>query len=242
MNARQRFDLTIQRAYMLWAFYGNYEEQAHDMFGQSVADVRLRGQRIPGHGPEPEHERTYSAVLSDGIRIALVLAVSAMDTYFTDKYVEAFIPHLKKRGPNKEMAEFCANAKIDVLVALELLRKKRPLDSLRAHVGQYLSSYVAQNVDRVDKLYLTIDLKNLSQHAQAKAHRKPLVRRVVAAVKRRHEITHSGDTTKEGHLRKISPSAVVEALDSIKLFVWNCDDIINHSVGKASAPRPTPDD
>ncbi len=227
MNARQRFELTIQRPYMLSAHYADYEEQAHSMF---------RGYSVLNSPADPENEAVYAAVLSDGLRMALVLAVSAMDAYFTDKYVEAFIPYLRKRGPNQDMVEYCTKAKIDVRVALELLCKKRPLESLRAHVSQYLSSYVAQDIRKIDDLYKTIGLRDLSRSAQAKSHRSRLILNVEAAVRRRHEIAHSGDVTKAGHLRRISAKSVEDALDCIKYFVRDADDIINHSVGRPCEP------
>lgn len=43
--------------------------------------------------------------LSDMTRAAVVLAVAAMDSYFTDVFAEYLIPFLKKRGATKVMVE-----------------------------------------------------------------------------------------------------------------------------------------
>ncbi len=169
-------------------------------------------------------------VLSDIIRTALVLGISAMDAYFTDKFIEKFVPYIQKHGTNKTMVSQLEKLGFSTETALELIPKtriERPYRRLRNLVEQYLERLVTQRFDSIDKLFNSFTIKDLSKKAEKKARRKNLLKIVENAVKRRHAIVHKGDLNKHDKLRPIKLSEIKTRLRDIATYVEHCDDIIN---------------
>ena len=84
--------------------------------------------------------------ISDIVRTALVLGVSAFDSYFTDKFIEIFIPYLYKYGPNKKIVSILEDAGLDVYAALELIKMDRPNSRIRNLVVKYLERLSLNNL------------------------------------------------------------------------------------------------
>ena len=60
-------------------------------------------------------------VYSDILRAAIVLSVSSMDAYLTDRFCELVIPELKRRKPGKAMGSLLEKAGLDTRQALVLI-------------------------------------------------------------------------------------------------------------------------
>ena len=74
---------------------------------------------LAGGNPAPD--------LSDMARAAVVLAVAAMDAYFTGVFAERLVPYLKrKRTTPPALAAVLQKAGLDTSLALELLVMERP--------------------------------------------------------------------------------------------------------------------
>ncbi len=155
-------------------------------------------------------------ILSDIIRIALVLGVSAMDAYFTDKFIERFVPYIQKHGTNETMIAQLEKLGFGTETALQLIpktRTERPYRRLRNLVEQYLERIVTQRFSAIDKLFKSYEIKALSKTAQKKARRKILLKVVENAVKRRNEIVHKGDLNNHDKLRPIKLSEIKTRLN-----------------------------
>lgn len=206
--AKDAFDRTMGRAFKQIALY------------KRLKKVRLR--RIPKKIAEED--------LSELVRAALVLGVSAFDAYYTDKFVEKLVPFLQQVGPTDGIVKLFVKAKFDTQAALELIpkdRSERPYRKLRTFIDQYLEQYVTQRFNTIDELFLAMGLKDLSKRAQKKADRKQLLRRIEIAVERRHSVVHAGDLNSHGKLREIDCDDIEKRLKDVVLFVEKCDEIIN---------------
>ena len=171
--------------------------------------------------------------LSELTRTALVLGVAALDAYFTNKFVDCLVPYLKKYGPTDGIIEVMEKAGFDTRTALELLPKgsgERPYRKLRTLVDRHLDRHTTQRLDVIDRLFLSMGLKDLCKNASAKAGRKNLCRRIEIAVERRHDVVHEGDLNAHGNLRAIDADDINGRLQDIKLLVEKCDEIINSRI------------
>jgi len=129
-------------------------------------------------------------------RSGIVLAVAAMDDYFTRKYSQALLPTIRKRGVTDSLAKALSEGGLDVKAALELLTMKRPYRRVRKIAQDYYARYSAQRFHKIDALFGTLGLADLSKHAQNRSKRKTLLSTVDKLVARRHQIVHGGDLNK----------------------------------------------
>jgi hypothetical protein len=71
-------------------------------------------------------------------RASIVLAVSAMDQFFTRRYCELLVPFLKKHGPTDGLVDMLGSAGFDVREALIAIRMKRPYRRIRTLIEAHL--------------------------------------------------------------------------------------------------------
>ena len=166
---------------------------------------------------------------SDMGRFGIVLSVASMDDFFTRKYAEVMIKAIKKHGVNKGFTEMLESAGLDVAGALELISMDRPYRRIRTIAQDYYRNYTTQTTVKIDDLFKTIGISNLSNHAQNRSKRKTLISSVTELVKRRHKIVHSGDLTRTGKLQKIDQKTV-NRIEDIKIFVNCANDHIDNYV------------
>jgi len=57
----------------------------------------------------------------DLVRFSVVLSVSALDAYFTDKFCDTLVPFLKKNSPTDDLVELLESAGLNTRTALELI-------------------------------------------------------------------------------------------------------------------------
>ncbi|MCK5242212.1 hypothetical protein KAR34_07160 [bacterium] len=210
-SAKDTFDRTMKRAFTQIELY------------KRLSNVKFK--KEPKKIPKKD--------LSELVRAALVLGISAFDAYFTNKFVEKLIPYLRKHGPTDGMVKIFEQAGLDTRTALELIpkdRNERPYRRLRTLVDQHLERYVTQKFKVVDELFCVMGLKNLSRNAEKKAGRKKLQRSIEIAVDRRHAVVHNGDLNSHGNLCNIDYREIKKRFDEVVLFVEKCDEIINSRV------------
>ena len=176
--------------------------------------------------PGTKDDKENKPVYEDMARGGLVLAVAAMDEYFTRRFTELLIPYLKKKGASKDLALLLSEAGLDVAQALELVLMDRPLRRVRALVDTHLDRYTAQRFEAIDALFRCVGLPTLSDNAQHLAGRKTLKRSVEILVERRHAIVHVGDYDKYGHLVALDFKQFRSRIDDLRTFVACADEII----------------
>lgn len=163
-------------------------------------------------------------------RASIVLAVAAMDSYFTDAFIEKLVPFLQRSKPSKDLVNLLEKAGFGVSDALQLLNKWNPLEKVQKTLASYLERFVTQSMGRIDGLFLAYGYKDLSVSAQAKTNRKAVLKTVEHLVTRRHQIVHDGDYLKNGKIRRFSQASASKEIRTLEMFVKACDEILfgNH--------------
>lgn len=165
--------------------------------------------------------------LSDMTRASVVLAVAAMDAYFTGVFAEKLVPYLKsKTTPGKDLLKVLSDAGLNTQTALELLGMQRPYRRIRTLMDDYLEREVTQKTNKIDELFKSYGLIGLSENAEKKAKRKNLVTSIEKLVERRHQIVHRGDISPQGKLREIDHKKTYNQVINLVTWVSACDEII----------------
>lgn len=170
--------------------------------------------------------------LSDMSRAAIVLAVAAMDSYFTDVFAERFVPFLKKKGPTPEMVAFLEKAGLNTQCALELLAMKRPYRRIRTLIETHLELRTTQKVAVIDELFLIYGLKDFSHHVQRLKRRKKLTAAIENLVKRRNKIAHEGDVNSHGRVIPVDPDKTKRRLLGVLTYVSGADELLHKRVAQ----------
>ncbi len=89
----------------------------------------------------------------DLLRMAIVLSVSAMDAYFTNKFCDILIPFLKNKKPSSELIEILKKAGLNTETALDLIAMDRPYRRIRTLVESYFEQYTTQRAEVIDNLW-----------------------------------------------------------------------------------------
>ncbi len=160
----------------------------------------------------------------DLFRAGIVLAVAAMDSYFTDRFCEALTPYIKRNGTNSGLENLLRKAGLDTGTAVSMFDNKRPKRVLSNMVKRHLSTFVTQNFKSVNNLYKCIGFeKPITIIAQEKAKRKHLLKSIEKLVERRHKIVHAGDYNSHGNLNAIEYQRLFKKILELKLLVTNVD-------------------
>lgn len=167
---------------------------------------------------------------TDLIRTGVVLSVSAMDTYYTRRFVELLIPFVKRKGVTERLAALLVDAGLDTKQAVEMAMMKRPLRRLRSLLNRHLEKKVTQRFRVVDDLFLAYGIKDLTGHAEAATGRKKLRASVEILVQRRHRIVHDGDLDSRGRLRQIRSEEMLRRIEDMCKLVDASEEILNRIV------------
>ena len=173
----------------------------------------------------PDKSRPHS---SDLVRAACVLAVAAMDAYFTMKFTEILVRYLKAKGPERTLVELLSKAGLDTREALTMLAMKRPYRRIRTLIERHLENVTTQRFNAIDELFTAYGLPELSKHVEARAERKTLCRSIEILVDRRHSIVHAGDYDSKGKLRSVDGRVILKRIVDVGIFVDNAESIINN--------------
>lgn len=165
--------------------------------------------------------------LSDMTRASVVLAVAAMDAYFTDVFAERFVPYLKQKGKNQTLIAFLDRAGLDTECALELITMDRPFRRIRTLVETHLERTTTQKMAVIDELFLAYNLKHFSANVEKSRRRKKLLASINILVRRRHNIAHEGDMNSHGRVNSIDPRKIKKRVTDVVTFVAGADEILH---------------
>lgn len=168
--------------------------------------------------------------LSDMTRAAVVLAVAAMDAYFTDVFAERFVPFLKKKGATKAMVQLLEDAGLNTECALELLAMDRPYRRIRKLVEAYHQHITTQRHTVIDELFLAYGLKDFSSNVEKLKRRKTLLKSLTTLVQRRHCIAHEGDLNAHSRVRAIDPAKTKTRIEDLIAFVSGADELLQRQL------------
>lgn len=162
----------------------------------------------------------------DLFRAGIVLAVAAMDSYFTDRFCEGLVPYLKKHKLNKALINLLETSGFNTEKALEMFQMERPKSRLSSMMRKYLDLLVTQNFGAVNKLFTAFGFKNFVEEAQKIVRRKSIVTSIKILVKRRHKIVHQGDYNSHGKLNKVDFARLCKRIGDIKQLVEGCEKVL----------------
>lgn len=185
-------------------------------------------------GPNADtDEGTRKAIAEEICRAGVVLAVAAMDAYFTEKYAETWSKYILTRGPTEDMIKMLEKSGFNTKFALELLSMKkgtRPFRKIRTLIEAKLDHHVTQNLDIIDELYKSFSLKDLTDSSfKRSGGNGTLKSQVIELVKRRHEIVHEGDLNDRGKLNLVNLKLLARQIEGLKKFVSHSEEIINNA-------------
>lgn len=169
---------------------------------------------------------------SDMGRASIVLGVSAMDQYFTRRFCELLVPFLKNNGPTEGLIEMLGEAGFDTKEALVAIGMQRPYRRIRTLVENHLENYTTQRFEVIDRLFLSIGLKDLSVNAQKKTKRTTVISSITKLVERRHVIAHAGDVNSHGNLNPVDFKRLKKRFKDLNDFVQASEKIIENRLKK----------
>jgi len=173
------------------------------------------------------HSEEYSKNdYSDITRASIVLAVAAMDSYFTSVFSEHLIAYIKVKGPTEKIVNVLKDAGVGTKCALELLTMQRPYRRIRSIVMKHLARHVMQRVEMINKLFEAYGFKNFCEEVQKATGRKKLISSIKKLVLRRHKIVHDGDMSSHGKLQPININDTKKRILAILTFVSKSDELI----------------
>lgn len=169
----------------------------------------------------------------DIIRCAVVIAIAAFDRYFTSKFCDVLVPHLKKSPKlSGELIARLEQAGLNTEFALQLVVSKRPFRKIRTIVQNSLSRMTTQRSSAIDELFVSMGLKCLTKNAQARARRRNLKTRIQKLVDMRNEIAHEAHVNAHGNVKQVASDDVRSRITDVEIFVQNCDAIIDNKFGR----------
>jgi len=203
--------------------------RAVEVFGAGLQLVDK--DRLP---TEAEWDRVLNSrtEASDMVRFSIVLAVAAMDDYFTRKYSEVILESLKAHGVSKALSKILEDQGLTVSKALELLRANDPYMHIAKIAARRFKRETTQRIEKVNELYQTIGISDLCSHGEKRAVKKivsgetELLEGVREIVERRHSIVHNGDLDEKGGLRPITIE-ISEKIRCIGNLISGCDEHID---------------
>jgi len=169
---------------------------------------------------------------SDVVRAAVVLAVAAMDAYFTDKYCSLLVPYIKKHGANQRIEQRLTSAGLDIDQALQMALMKRPHARVLSLMRRHLDRKTTQGRKAIDGLYKDYRIDSLVQDTVDAVGRKTLFRRIEILVDRRHQIAHSGDLNAKGKANQVKYDDLKAKVADIKVLVHRADYLLYEKLGE----------
>lgn len=178
----------------------------------------------------------------DLVRAAVIISVAAFDRYFTAKFCDVLVAHLKsgaKIGP--ELFDLLEKAGFDTEFALTLIsdavekRTSRPFRKIRTIVQNSLSNQTTHRDDAIDKLFLPLGLRGLCAHAARKAKMPKLTKHIMDLVDLRNAIAHEAHVKQNGEPRSVDGNQIATRIKELASFVQRCDEIVDAKFGKKSA-------
>ena len=161
----------------------------------------------------------------DVLRMVVVLGVSALDSYATNRFMDECIPYVRKCCDEDSAAKFLEKLGLTFKVAIKIFKSggSRPLRKVRTEVERIHEKDVRQSFKKIDDLFVMYGVSDISKHALKKIGCKTAEKKIGNMIKRRHQIVHEAESN------KILLSVVLNWLDYLKRFVDAIDDILFNS-------------
>lgn len=175
----------------------------------------------------------------DFLRAAVVIAVSGLDMYAVDRFMEEFVGYVKTHPIDEKMVELLEKRGLSLGVALDIIKcgTARPMRMLRTVIEKGYSKTSMQSFDNIDDLYSYYKLGKLTENAEKKAGRKSLKGSIGKLITRRHEIVHAADYNGKNCLQEIKCEQVSKRVNDLKIFVESMDAIISNKFTKKGNGR-----
>lgn len=165
----------------------------------------------------------------DILRAVVVLAVSALDMYASDRFMEEFVGFIKKHEVTDKTLKFLQNAGFTIADALRLFRdgKERPFRCIRTIVEHGYEKKAMQSFQSIDKLYGFYGVQGICHNAERKSKRKILAP-LMQMLNRRHEIVHAADYHGRNELKDIQIKKVIRWLKVLEILVNEIEEILTN--------------
>jgi hypothetical protein len=162
---------------------------------------------------EDDDQQEWDETHDDLFRAAIVLAVTAMDSYFANRFCEGLSPYLENHKLNKNLMKTLEDAGFNTIEALGMFQMRRPRRRLHNLVKNNLDELPFQNLKKVDDLYKGFGYDSITKRAQGLARRKTLVATVQSLVNRRNKIVHRGDYNSHGRLNEVKYAPILSQMN-----------------------------
>lgn len=166
----------------------------------------------------------------DLIRASMVLVIAAMDHYYTNKFMEMLTPFLQKKAATKKLADLIQESGITFQEAMELLKNPDPYKKIRKKVYSKTKRYVAQNLNKIDDLFIAYGITKFTENVEKMSGKKDLIRNINLIVKRRHSIVHTGDLNPNGSTKNLGKSHNIKKIRDVLLFVETSELLLNNII------------
>ena len=176
---------------------------------------------------DSEDDEEWQDEDDDLFRAGIVLAVSAMDAYYTERFCEALTPYIERYGTNKKLMDLLHGSGFNTECAITMFSNNRPKRVLSNLVRKKLRTFVTQDFKTIDNLYKCLGYnKSFTNSAQGIAKRKTLVKSVDSIIKRRHQIVHAGDCNTHGKLNPIAYHTYLKKMNDIEKLVSSSETLL----------------
>ena len=110
----------------------------------------------------------------DVLRMVVVLGVAALDSYASNRFMDECIPYIRKGCDETVAAKFLENLGFTLEDAIGVLKSggNRPLRKVRTIVERIHEKDSQQSFTKIDDLFKSYGLQNISKNASRKIGRK----------------------------------------------------------------------
>ena len=136
--------------------------------------------------------------------MAIIGAVSCLDSYFVDRWLNSLVPYLRQYEVGDKLADFMTKNGVTLRDALNLLKEYRPRLVLRRRLEARMDKFVAQKIDVINDIFGCYGLKEIVNRAASKSKDKHCLTRFNAMIERRHSIVHNFDRKNSGLQKSFS--------------------------------------
>lgn len=168
-------------------------------------------------------------IVTASVKFSIVTSVAAFDKYYTDRFIEALIPYLKKNNPTKEIAKLLEDSGVNVYETLKLINMNKPNVRIKSLVRKHLKYYITQKENKIDLLYSCYGLKKFLENSEKLTKRKTLRRNVFNLIKRRHSIVHECDIDRNGNIKEIEikeSQTIARLINNMRILVESSESLL----------------
>lgn len=164
------------------------------------------------------------------LRFVVVLCVSALDMYASDRFMENFAKHIRKGNLSPNEIALLKDSGVTLEVVLDLLKKhkkgKQPFRAIRGYVDKYFAKASRQSFAKINDLYAYYGLPKLSDNALQKCDRKTVGSKIQKMLNRRHKIVHEADYDGKHKLTVLNANEVRGWRKATEAFVDSVEEIL----------------